>query len=246
MKILILSDSHSSLHFMREAIRYFSPNAVIHLGDYYDDGTAMAEEFPDVRFYQVPGNCDKYRNIMGAPEILVCKVCGVKLYLTHGHCHYVKSGLWSLLKDARRAGVQCLPAGSVQCRGTGTGPVDQGNGAHRKHRRRDEITDFCHFVLRLLQRRGDRRPAHRLGASRHQRPYDRRAALPGAGPQPGRGPGAADPYGGRPQHPGRPVCGGAGQTIEIGIISKKLQNHLCFLEIFPYATLFSLRILGPP
>lgn len=106
MKILILSDSHSSLHFMREAIRYFSPNAVIHLGDYYDDGTTMAEEFPDVRFYQVPGNCDKYRNIMGAPEILVCKVCGVKLYLTHGHCHYVKSGLWSLLKDARRAGVQ--------------------------------------------------------------------------------------------------------------------------------------------
>ena len=108
MKILILSDSHSSLSFMRLCIQSVKPNAVIHLGDYFDDGSAMAEEFRHINFYQVPGNCDKYLNIMGAPETLVEKVCGVRLYMTHGHIHRVKSGLWQLVSAAKASGVQAV------------------------------------------------------------------------------------------------------------------------------------------
>ena len=50
MKILVLSDSHSALRFMRQCIDAVKPNAVIHLGDYYDDGQAMAQEYPTIHF----------------------------------------------------------------------------------------------------------------------------------------------------------------------------------------------------
>lgn len=106
MKILVLSDSHSGLRFMRQCIDTVKPNAVVHLGDYYDDGEAMAEEYPRLYFYRVPGNCDKYRNIMGATNILVSKVCGVSLFMTHGHLHGVKMGVDSLVRDAKKHQVQ--------------------------------------------------------------------------------------------------------------------------------------------
>lgn len=106
MKILVLSDSHSALSFMRRCIEWAKPDAVVHLGDYYDDGAAMAEEYPGVDFYQVPGNCDRHRYGIVDPEIRVVELGGVRFYLTHGHLHQVKFGLWSLLRDARAAGVQ--------------------------------------------------------------------------------------------------------------------------------------------
>ena len=104
MKILVFSDSHASLRFMRLCMEKVKPQVMIHLGDYYDDGQTIAEEFPEVTVYQVPGNCDKYRAPIGAPEILVQTVGGAKLYLTHGHRHYVKMTRLSLLRDARAAG----------------------------------------------------------------------------------------------------------------------------------------------
>lgn len=107
MKILVLSDSHSGLRFMRECIDVVKPNAVVHLGDYYDDADAMRQEYPYIYFYAVPGNCDKYFNV-AAPEILVSKVCGVNLYMTHGHIHRVKYGLDSLLYDAAKCQVQAV------------------------------------------------------------------------------------------------------------------------------------------
>ena len=38
MRVLVLSDSHSSYHFMRRTIDELQPDAVIHLGDHYSDG----------------------------------------------------------------------------------------------------------------------------------------------------------------------------------------------------------------
>lgn len=101
MKILVLSDSHSTLSFMRRCITAVKPHAVIHLGDHFDDGEAMKEEFPGIRFCQVPGNCDRYRCPPNQPEILIERVCGVELYMTHGHKHKVKAYLGALLRDAR-------------------------------------------------------------------------------------------------------------------------------------------------
>ena len=104
MKILVLSDSHSGLSFMRRAIGLIKPDAVVHLGDYYDDAQAVAEENPSIRFHIVPGNCDRYRMLRYEPEVLCYDVCGIRLYMTHGHNHHVKQTLMRLLADARAMG----------------------------------------------------------------------------------------------------------------------------------------------
>lgn len=106
MKILVLSDSHSSLRLMRSAMDSIKPHAVIHLGDYFDDGEVLRQEHPDIVFHQVPGNCDRYRLSGLHAEVLCYPVCGVKLMMTHGHRHMVKSGLYRLMADAREAKVQ--------------------------------------------------------------------------------------------------------------------------------------------
>lgn len=108
MHILVLSDSHSTLSFMRRCISAVKPDAVVHLGDHFDDGEAMQEEFPGIPFYQVPGNCDRYRCRPDQAEILIWPVCGVELYMTHGHRHSVKSYLGALLRDARAAHVDAV------------------------------------------------------------------------------------------------------------------------------------------
>lgn len=43
MKILILSDSHSAMSFMRLCVEAVKPDVLIHLGDYADDGAALHE-----------------------------------------------------------------------------------------------------------------------------------------------------------------------------------------------------------
>lgn len=103
MKILVLSDSHSALSFMFRCVETVVPDAIIHLGDYFDDGTALAEEFSHIPLYQVPGNCDRYRCAPGQPEILIQQIGGINFYLTHGHRHNVKMTTGLLLRDARKA-----------------------------------------------------------------------------------------------------------------------------------------------
>lgn len=106
MRLLVCSDSHAFLSFMRYAVKIIKPNGIIHLGDHYDDGEVLAQENPMLPFQQVPGNCDRYRCPIGAPQILNCSFEGVRFYLTHGHVHHVKMGIGGLLADARRAGAQ--------------------------------------------------------------------------------------------------------------------------------------------
>lgn len=106
MKILVLSDSHSALSFMRRCVNKVNPQAVIHLGDYYDDAETLREDYSYIPFHMVPGNCDRYRCPLGAKQLLCYPVGGVMLFMTHGHNHCVKSGIGALLADARRFGAQ--------------------------------------------------------------------------------------------------------------------------------------------
>ena len=105
MKILVLSDSHSVLGLMRRFIEKVKPDAVVHLGDHYDDGDAMGQEYPHIAFHQVPGNCDRYRYLPADARTVLCyDVCGVRLFMTHGHEHHVKQTLVRLVADARSMG----------------------------------------------------------------------------------------------------------------------------------------------
>ena len=111
MKILVLSDSHSTLSFMRFCIEKVCPSHVIHLGDHFDDGAAMAEENPQITFHQVPGNCDRYRCYPWQAETLCYAIDGVKFYMTHGHKQAVKTGTDRLLAQARENNVQVVVYG---------------------------------------------------------------------------------------------------------------------------------------
>lgn len=108
VKILVLSDSHASLRYMRDCIEKLQPDQVIHLGDHFDDGLAMAQAYPHIRFHQVPGNCDRYRCDPWQPDILCYAIGGVKLYMTHGHKHGVKTDTQRLLAAARENGAQAV------------------------------------------------------------------------------------------------------------------------------------------
>ncbi len=102
MRILVLSDSHGSLRFMRRAAEALSPDAIVHLGDCFEDGEVVAQENSRLCVHQVPGNCDRYRLQTPKPEWLCYSIGGVMLYMTHGHLHRVKMGLGGLLADARK------------------------------------------------------------------------------------------------------------------------------------------------
>ena len=107
-RILVLSDSHSGNSFMRWCVDTVKPDAIVHLGDYYDDGCDLHEEYPLIPFYQVPGNCDRYRTPPHVREVAVEKIFGVNMLLTHGHRHWVKQGTELLVRAAQEAGVRAV------------------------------------------------------------------------------------------------------------------------------------------
>lgn len=108
MKILVLSDSHAALSFMRRCVEKIKPQAIIHLGDFYDDAEALKEDYGHIPFHMVPGNCDRYRCPIGAPELLCYPVGGVSMMMTHGHHYRVKSGIGGLTAEARRLGAKAV------------------------------------------------------------------------------------------------------------------------------------------
>lgn len=108
LRLLVFSDSHSGLSFMRRCADALKPDGIIHLGDHYDDGETIRDEYPMARIWLVPGNCDRWRAPIQAPEILTSVIGGVNFYLTHGHKHGVKSTLGLLLRDARAAGAKVV------------------------------------------------------------------------------------------------------------------------------------------
>ena len=108
MKILVLSDSHSALSFMRLCIDTVKPDVMIHLGDFFDDGRAIGEEYAHIPLIQVPGNCDRFRCPPNVSDVLIQRVDGVNLYMTHGHKHRVKQDTDLLLRDARASGADAV------------------------------------------------------------------------------------------------------------------------------------------
>lgn len=108
MRILVLSDSHSTMRYMRLAIDTVKPEAVIHLGDHYDNAETLSEEYRHIRFHMLPGNCDRHRCPPDTPTAFCYCIGGVKFFMTHGHMHGVKTGLSRLLADAREKNAQAV------------------------------------------------------------------------------------------------------------------------------------------
>lgn len=90
IKLLILSDSHGTLTHMRRAVEAVNPTHVIHLGDHAADARDLQREYPMLPIAIVRGNCDFGEDTQ---EIRLAEYEGVRILMTHGHRHGVKSGL---------------------------------------------------------------------------------------------------------------------------------------------------------
>lgn len=93
---------------MRRFVDKIKPDAILHLGDYYDDGQVLQESYFHIPIYQVAGNCDRYRAPVGAMEMLFLPLGGVMTFMTHGHTHYVKSGIGRLVAEGRQRGAKLI------------------------------------------------------------------------------------------------------------------------------------------
>lgn len=92
-KLLILSDSHGMLNYMRDAVRRYRPQAVFHLGDHCADADALSREI-GIPLISVRGNCDYYARERA--EQWECEFDGVRILAVHGHQYGVKMGLLRL------------------------------------------------------------------------------------------------------------------------------------------------------
>lgn len=100
-KILVLSDSHGNVDNMVLAVEETEPDMIIHLGDCYSDADRLHMEFPDIKMFQVPGNCDYDQS--EAERIL--EIEGKRILICHGHSYNVKAGYLTLEMGAMEKGV---------------------------------------------------------------------------------------------------------------------------------------------
>ena len=98
MKLLILSDSHGDVDAMIQAVKKTSPKMVVHLGDCWRDVEPVMEQFPELPFFRVAGNCDSQRNTL--EQIVTLE--GHRVLLCHGHTYGVKQGMWRAEEAAKR------------------------------------------------------------------------------------------------------------------------------------------------
>lgn len=90
-----------------------NPQAMVHLGDLWEDGKQLGRRFPGIPLYQVAGNCDRHSWEPGQDQILTRSIDGVVFYMTHGHLHGVKLSLLRLRLAAKEAGAQVALFGHI-------------------------------------------------------------------------------------------------------------------------------------
>ncbi|MGE4353003.1 MAG: metallophosphoesterase [Oscillospiraceae bacterium] len=96
MKIAVFSDSHGDISAMLAAVRSFSPDLILHLGDHTGDADELTAE-TGIPVRRVRGNCDFATT---APLSDMFELSGRRILMCHGHRHQVKLGLDSLLNAA--------------------------------------------------------------------------------------------------------------------------------------------------
>lgn len=100
MKLLIFSDSHGSVEPMVLVAKKEKPDAIVHLGDMWDDAVELQSELPGIPLYHVLGNCDSYRGGRDKTAMIRPVFEGVRFFAVHGHQQNVKMTKISLLMAA--------------------------------------------------------------------------------------------------------------------------------------------------
>ncbi len=110
-RVLVVSDSHKYTYMLTDVLFQIGAeiNAVIHLGDGNTDLDAYADIYPDVAMFSVRGNCDFESARCDTDEVF--ELFGRRLFVTHGHNYYVKSGIDRLAKTAENVCAQIVMFG---------------------------------------------------------------------------------------------------------------------------------------
>lgn len=103
MKVLVVSDSHGAYGKLYDVFKSDNFRAVIFLGD----GLREAQKLYDISgaapVYKVRGNCDI--GMFFEPDEQIIELSGKKIFITHGHNYFVKSGYHKLMAKALSLGV---------------------------------------------------------------------------------------------------------------------------------------------
>lgn len=110
MKIIVVSDTHGMYRNLEIMIEREKPfDLMIHLGD-IEDGEDYIRALVDCDVKIVGGNNDFFT---GLPVEMEFEVEGTKVYIAHGHIHYVYRGLGIFKEEARRRGVDVAMYGHL-------------------------------------------------------------------------------------------------------------------------------------
>lgn len=106
MKILVVSDTHGDFNSLLRAVKA-QPDAevIVHCGDGDEQVQLLKETVKDKMIVCVRGNCD-WNSFLPSKETL--KICGKKIFITHGHLYNAKVGLYTIMCAAREEGADIL------------------------------------------------------------------------------------------------------------------------------------------
>ena len=100
MKIAVFSDSHGRSDKIREALRRrCDVDMAIFLGDGVGDFYSLKDEFPNVCFSAVRGNCDIGWYDVSVSDSITLE--GYRIFWCHGHIYHVKGGVGNLISAAQ-------------------------------------------------------------------------------------------------------------------------------------------------
>ena len=99
MKILIISDTHAQDDvFLRILAKERDFDVLLHAGD-FEGSELVYQELTDVPFYYVAGNNDFFTD---APYERVIELCGIRIFMTHGHRRSLFKGYDEVRQEAVR------------------------------------------------------------------------------------------------------------------------------------------------
>ncbi len=106
MKILVVSDTHGDFNSLLRAVKS-QPDAevIVHCGDGDEQVQLLKDTYKDKMIVGVQGNCD-WNSFLPSKETL--KICGKKIFITHGHLYNAKMGLYKVVCAAREEGADIL------------------------------------------------------------------------------------------------------------------------------------------
>ena len=108
MKILVFSDSHGNVDYMRRAVELEQPDHILHLGDVVPDAEKLHLEYPRIPMEMVRGNCDGWDE---TPEEKIVTLGGKQIWMLHGHTYRVKVGIGLMVMNAHEKGVDAVVFG---------------------------------------------------------------------------------------------------------------------------------------